>query len=58
MRKPSEHLSVAVHALSRRALIVGLPLLAAGCIIGGGYGSVSDSGFLIPAVDINTLDAG
>ena len=41
--------------LTRRSLIAGLPLLAAGCVtgggFGGGYGAVSDGGLLIPAAD-------
>ena len=41
--------------LTRRTLIAGLPLLAAGCVTGGGfvggYGAVSDGGLLIPAAD-------
>jgi lipoprotein-anchoring transpeptidase ErfK/SrfK len=49
---------------------LGLPLLAAGCGNGidgfdnffsgsyGGYGSMTDEGFLIPAVDTTTIDSG
>jgi lipoprotein-anchoring transpeptidase ErfK/SrfK len=44
------------HALSRRAVLVGLPLLAAGCT-GANYGYVSDGGFSVPPVDISTVDA-
>ena len=40
---------------SRRALLVGLPLLVAGCA-GGGYGHVEDGGFGIGAVDLTTVD--
>jgi lipoprotein-anchoring transpeptidase ErfK/SrfK len=43
--------------LSRRAVIVGLPLLAAGCVTGGGYGSVQDGGFTIQPVDLTTIDS-
>ena len=48
-------------ALSRRAVVAGLPLLLAGCAGGGfltgGYGSVSDGGFIVPAVDITAVDS-
>jgi lipoprotein-anchoring transpeptidase ErfK/SrfK len=43
--------------LSRRAVIVGLPLLAAGCVTGGGYGVVRDGGFTIQPVDLTTIDS-
>jgi lipoprotein-anchoring transpeptidase ErfK/SrfK len=43
--------------LSRRAVIVGLPLLAAGCVTGGGYGSVQDGGFTIQPVDLTAIDS-
>jgi lipoprotein-anchoring transpeptidase ErfK/SrfK len=42
--------------MSRRAVIVGLPLLAAGCVTGGGYGSLQDGGHAIAPVDMTTLD--
>ena len=42
------------HALSRRAVLAGLPLLLAGC--GGGYGYLLDGGFAVSAVDITTMD--
>jgi lipoprotein-anchoring transpeptidase ErfK/SrfK len=42
-------------ALSRRAVLVGLPMLLAGCV-GASYGYVSDGGFGIPPVDITALD--
>ena len=42
--------------MSRRALILGLPLLAAGCVTGGGYGSLQDGGHAIAPVDMTTLD--
>ena len=45
------------HALSRRAVLAGLPLLAAGCA-GANYGYVSDGGFSVPPVDISAVDAG
>jgi lipoprotein-anchoring transpeptidase ErfK/SrfK len=44
------------HALSRRAFVIGLPLVAAGCVNTGGYGTVQDGGFIVPAVDFSTLD--
>ncbi len=53
--------------LSRRSLMLGLPLFVAGCGMGpdgfegwpgfgGGYGSISDGGFVIPALDMTTID--
>ena len=42
--------------LTRRAFIVGLPLVTAGC--GAGYGVVHDGGHTIAPVDITTLDPG
>ena len=49
-------------ALSRRAVLAGMPLLLAGCAGGGffsgGYGSTRDGGFFVPAVDITTIDPG
>jgi len=42
-------------ALSRRAVLVGLPMLLAGCV-GASYGYVRDGGFSIPPVDITTVD--
>jgi lipoprotein-anchoring transpeptidase ErfK/SrfK len=38
-------------------VILGLPLLAAGCVTGGGYGSVQDGGFTIQPVDLTTMDS-
>jgi lipoprotein-anchoring transpeptidase ErfK/SrfK len=43
--------------LTRRSVILGLPLLAAGCVTGGGYGSVQDGGFTIQPVDLTTMDS-
>ncbi len=40
--------------MTRRAVIVGLPLVAAGC--GAGYGVVYDGGHTIAPVDMSTLD--
>jgi lipoprotein-anchoring transpeptidase ErfK/SrfK len=37
-------------------MIVGLPLMLAGCA--GGYGSIQDGGFTVPAVDATHLDSG
>ena len=42
--------------LSRRAFMIGLPLLVGGCVTGGGYGSVQDGGFNIPPVDVTAMD--
>jgi lipoprotein-anchoring transpeptidase ErfK/SrfK len=48
------------HAVSRRAVIAGLPLLLAGCagghLFSGGYGLTQDGGFTIPPVDLTTTD--
>ncbi len=41
-------------ALTRRAALIGLPLLVAGC--GGNYGPVNDGGFTTPAVDTTLVD--
>lgn len=41
--------------MSRRALLIGLPLLVSGCVTAD-YGSVSDGGQVIPAVDFQTID--
>jgi lipoprotein-anchoring transpeptidase ErfK/SrfK len=62
MRKPvrdpasQENTSMSLHALSRWAVLVGLPLFVAGCVSTGAneYGAVRDDGFLVPAVD--TMD--
>jgi lipoprotein-anchoring transpeptidase ErfK/SrfK len=43
--------------LSRRAVLIGLPLLAAGCVSTADYGAVHDGGFVIPAVDMTTMDS-
>ncbi len=40
--------------LGRCALLIGLPLVVAGC--GAGYGHVSDGGFSVRAVDISNVD--
>ena len=55
---PTSEQSLATPAgtLSRRAFALGLPLFAAGCVAGGGYGTVSDGGFIVPAVDMTTID--
>ncbi len=42
-------------ALSRRALLIALPLLVAGCA-GADYGHMSDGGFGIAPVDLTTVD--
>lgn len=41
--------------ISRRAFVIGLPLLAAGCNTAG-YGVVHDGGHMVSAVDVTTLD--
>lgn len=55
---------------SRRAVLIGLPLLAAGCAspsrfdlptslapVSGRYGEMADGAFTIPALDLTTVDA-
>lgn len=39
---------------TRRSILVGLPLLLAGC--GANYGSTQDGGFNVPAIDVTNLD--
>jgi lipoprotein-anchoring transpeptidase ErfK/SrfK len=61
MQKPPRIYSC---ALSRRAVVVGLPLLVAGCdrggfvdlFSGGDYGIMEDNSHTIPAVDLSTVD--
>lgn len=55
---PEENPSAPGHPLSRRAIVAGLPLLLGGCIMGGGYGTTRDGGFIVPAVDLTTIDSG
>jgi lipoprotein-anchoring transpeptidase ErfK/SrfK len=44
--------------MTRRSLIIGLPLFAAGCAAGGAnYSSLSDGGHTISAVDTSSLDS-
>jgi lipoprotein-anchoring transpeptidase ErfK/SrfK len=43
------------HQLSRRAVIVGLPLAAAGCVTAS-YDSMGDGGHMVAAVDMSTMD--
>jgi lipoprotein-anchoring transpeptidase ErfK/SrfK len=45
------------HALSRRALIAGLPLLLAGCVTAD-YSGYHDNGFGLTPVDTTTVDPG
>ena len=47
--------TLSAHALSRRAVLAGLPFLLAGC--GANYGSTQDGGFTVAAVDITTMDS-
>lgn len=44
------------HTLSRRAVVLGLPFLVSGCMVAN-YGSVSDGGFIVPAVDVTSMDS-
>ncbi|HTQ83128.1 MAG TPA: L,D-transpeptidase [Pseudolabrys sp.] len=53
---PKKEPSLPHHALSRRALVAGLPLLLAGCVTGGDYSSTRDGGFNIAPVDLTTVD--
>ena len=50
-----DDLSAPGHGLSRRAVLLGLPLLVAGCA-GGNYGAVNDGGFTTPPIDVTTID--
>jgi len=43
--------------LSRRALVIGAPLLLAGCVTAD-YSSERDGGYMVSAVDTTTLDPG
>jgi len=55
-KRPVQNLTVEPgQVLTRRAVIVGLPLVLAGCA-GANYGVVSDGGFTTPAIDVTTLD--
>lgn len=57
-----------IGTMTRRTLMLGLPLALAGCGIspdgfggmfsGGNYGSLSDEGQLIPALDLTVIDRG
>jgi lipoprotein-anchoring transpeptidase ErfK/SrfK len=57
---PKPDISVVGRAISRRVVVAGLPLLVAGCagsnLFTGGYNGVRDDGFIVPAVDITTID--
>jgi lipoprotein-anchoring transpeptidase ErfK/SrfK len=60
MRQPrnrtlSLNSATSVNVLSRRAFVVGLPLLAAGCVTAD-YGSMSDGGHVIPAVNVTAMN--
>jgi lipoprotein-anchoring transpeptidase ErfK/SrfK len=56
--------SAQIPKLSRRAMMLGLPLFAAGCGIspdgfmfsGGDYGGISDDGNVIPPLDFSVVD--
>jgi lipoprotein-anchoring transpeptidase ErfK/SrfK len=63
MRKPflrdpaSKTAIVERHTFSRRAVVIGLPLLAAGCVsTGGNYGVIRDGDFIVPSIDLTTID--
>src|ERR1039458_315385 len=43
------------HALSRRAVLAGPPLMLAGCV-SADYGAVSDGGFVTAPIDMTTVD--
>src|SRR6185437_6358540 len=55
MRPAKDGLAIPTHALSRRAVLAGLPLLLAGCA-GLDYGVVHDGGFTTPPIDVTTID--
>ncbi len=57
-RKISRNFSVSAfgHGFRRLALLIGLPLLVAGCS-NGDYGHLRDGGFGIPPVDITSVDS-
>jgi lipoprotein-anchoring transpeptidase ErfK/SrfK len=56
--------SAKISAMTRRTLMLGLPLLVAGCGIspdgfmfsGGDYGTITDDGQTIPALDFGVID--
>lgn len=52
---PSTEAQSRLATVSRRAFVVGLPLLAAGCVTAN-YGSISDNGFTVAPVDMTSLD--
>jgi len=56
VKKLSAAKQAPVSVLSRRAFVVGLPLLAAGCA-GANYGYVRDGGFGVPPVDVTAIDS-
>jgi lipoprotein-anchoring transpeptidase ErfK/SrfK len=55
VKKLSAAIRAPVSVFSRRAFVVGLPLLAAGCG-GANYGYVRDGGFSVPPVDVTAMD--
>jgi len=63
-KRPTQDIPVRRHTLSRRSIIAGLPFLVAGCATSGGlnpfsgadYDAVQDSGFIVPAIDLTTID--
>jgi len=55
----ARHDGSAAHALSRRAVVVGLPLLLGACVdFGTNYGGFTDSGHSLTPVDLTTTDSG
>src|SRR4051812_20403532 len=46
--------SLTPSTLSRRAFVVGMPLLMAGCA--GGYGTITDGGFPVRGVDTSNIN--
>jgi len=57
-KRPTKDLLTHSHTLSRRTIIAGLPLLVAGCVSSGGYGTTQDGGFSLTPIDLTTIDPG
>ena len=55
IQNPAAKDRISGSALSRRALLAGLPLLLAGCVTAD-YGAVSDGGFITPPIDTTAVD--
>ena len=56
IQNPAAKDRISGSALSRRALLAGLPLLLAGCVTAD-YGAVSDGGFISPPIDTTGVDS-